>query len=472
MLACFQSEGTTPADNDFWNIKVKGRQIISLISFNTIGKMPSGPCDLFILSLARLCKTSDSVIYILVIDDASFLQICLSLDNVKQDHSSLYEYPTCQSSIFCHPYTETEIQSICDKVPCGGPAISKDACAAINCCFDGQQCYYGNAVTMQCTSDGQFVVVVAKDSTVPQLDVTSISMLGGKAAPCSPVATTDAFAIFTFPVTACGTVVKVGLYENRMSSSYEVGVGPLGSITRDSLYELLFQCRYWGTEVVSLVAEYQPIAADMPFPLVVPGPLRVELRLANGQCYTKGCDEGAAAYTSYYQDSDYPVTKWLRQPVYVEVRLLSRTDPNLVLLLDSCWATPTPDPLSLPQWSLLETGCPNPGDKYLTTLVPVDGSSGLPFPTYYKRFIVQMFAFVDPASKHHLQGQVFFHCSTAVCAPSATDSCEQRCFRKVEGGVKTISPRGSIKYLFACGEVENETANWSKEVLSGSFSHS
>ncbi|XP_048849777.1 zona pellucida sperm-binding protein 4-like isoform X1 [Brienomyrus brachyistius] len=342
-----------------------------------------------------------------------------------------------------------------EKVPCGAPAIGKDACAAINCCFDGQQCYYGNAVTVQCTRDGQFVVVVAKDSTVPQLDVTSISMLGGNAAPCSPVATTASFGIFTFPVTACGTVVKVDgdyiVYENRMSSTYEVGVGPLGSITRDSLYALLFRCRYWGTEVVSLVAEYQPVAADMPLPMVVPGPLRVELRLANGQCLTKGCDEGAVAYTSYYQDSDYPVTKWLRQPVYVEVRLLNRMDPNLVLLLDSCWATPTPDPLSLPQWSLLEAGCPNPGDKYLTTLVPVDGSSGLPFPAHYKRFIVQMFAFVDSTSKH-LQGQVFFHCSTAVCVPSATDSCEQRCFRK---GRDAVAPKDSRRtvVLVSSGEV-------------------
>ena len=27
------------------------------------------------------------------------------------------------------------------------------------------------------------------------------------------------------------------VYENRMSSTYEVAVGPLGSITRDSVYE-------------------------------------------------------------------------------------------------------------------------------------------------------------------------------------------------------------------------------------------
>uniref|UniRef100_A0A3B3SI83 Zona pellucida sperm-binding protein 4 n=1 Tax=Paramormyrops kingsleyae TaxID=1676925 RepID=A0A3B3SI83_9TELE len=272
-----------------------------------------------------------------------------------------------------------------EQVPCGDPAFGKAACEAINCCFDGQQCYYGNAVTVQCTRDGQFVLVVAKDSTVPQLDVASLSLLGGNAAPCLPVATTNAFAIYTFPVTACGTVVKLDgdyvVYENRMTSSYEVGVGPLGSITRDSLYELLFQ---------------------------------------------------SAAYTSYYQDSDYPITKVLRQPVYVEVRILNRTDPNLVLVLEDCWAAAGLDPLSLPQWSLLVDGCPYQGDKYQTTLVPVDGSSGLPFPTHYKRFIVKMFTFVDPASHPAVSLQGFIHCSVAVCRPSATDSCEQRCFRKGE----------------------------------------
>ena len=42
--------------------------------------------------------------------------------------------------------------------------------------------------------------------------------------------------------------------------------------------------------------------------------------------------------------------------------------------------------------------CPYHDDRYQTALVPVDGSSGLPFPTHYKRFIVQMFTFVDSAS--------------------------------------------------------------------------
>uniref|UniRef100_A0A8C9RH43 Zona pellucida sperm-binding protein 4 n=1 Tax=Scleropages formosus TaxID=113540 RepID=A0A8C9RH43_SCLFO len=329
-----------------------------------------------------------------------------------------------------------------EKIPCGTLDIGPSSCEAINCCFDGQQCYYGNAVTVQCTMDGQFVVVVAKESTVPQLDLASISLLEGKEAPCSPVATTDNFAIYNFPVMACGTISKVEgdylMYENMITSSYEVGIGSLGSITRDSIFELYFQCRYLAYDVPALMADVYTIAP--PPPVAAAGPLRVELRLANGQCNTKGCNKGTtevSAYSSYYQDSDYPVTKVLRQPVYVEVRILDRTDPNIVLLLENCWATSTPDPLGVPQWNLLVNGCPYQGDKYLTTLVPVDSSSGLSFPTHYKRFIFKMFTFVDPASLHHLEQKVFIHCSTAVCHPSASASCEPRCSRKGEFLVQT-----------------------------------
>ncbi len=50
--------------------------------------------------------------------------------------------------------------------------------------------------------------------------------------------------------------------------------------------------------------------------------------------------------------------------------------------------------------------CPYQDDRYLTTLVPVTGSSGLQFPTHYKRFVVKMFTFVDPASLAPLQETV------------------------------------------------------------------
>ncbi|KAF4099982.1 hypothetical protein G5714_020108 [Onychostoma macrolepis] len=269
----------------------------------------------------------------------------------------------------------------------------------MNCCFNGQQCYYGRAVTVQCIRDGQFVVVVSRDVTLPRLSLDSEDS---------------------------GYVV----YENSMTSSYEVGIGP--SVPSQ------------GTVTLTLVVEVNSVPP--PPPVAAPGPLRVELRLANGQCVTKGCAEGDEAYTSYYSDADYPVTK-VREPVYVEVRIMERTDPNIFLILGHCWATSTPSPLSLPQWDLLIDGCPYQDDRYLTTLVPVTGSSGLQFPTHYKRFVVKMFTFVDPAP---LQETIFIHCSTEVCHPSS-GSCEQSCTRKRrDTHAKTIS---SGQTVVSSGEV-------------------
>ncbi|KAL3046635.1 hypothetical protein OYC64_004592 [Pagothenia borchgrevinki] len=296
-------------------------------------------------------------------------------------------------------------------------------------------CYYGKSVTLQCTKDGQFIVAVAKDATLPNLDIETVFFLGcGET--CNPLGTNSAFAIYQFPVTACGTVMMeepgVIIYENRMSSFYEVSFGPNGAITRDSQYELLFQCRYSGTSIQALVIEVGLLPP--PPPVAAPGPLRVELVLANGECSVKGCVEEEVAYNSFYVDSDYPVTKVLRDPVYAEVHILERTDPNIILTLGKCWATSAPYPQSLPQWDLLIDGCPYHDDRYLTALVPVDASSGLMYPTHYRRFVFKMFTFVSGGGVKQqamipLNEKVYIHCEAAVCQPSVGDNCEPRCFR-------------------------------------------
>ncbi|MBN3274923.1 ZP4 protein, partial [Polyodon spathula] len=122
-----------------------------------------------------------------------------------------------------------------------------------------------------------------------------------------------------------------------------------------------------------------------------------------------------------------PLVRVLRELVYVEVRLLGRTDPNIHLVLDDCWATSTPSPLSKPQWSLLVDGCPYKEDNYLTSLIPVNASSGLINPTHYKRFQLKMFAFVNGLLKKAFKDPIFLYCSAAACSPSASDSCTVGC---------------------------------------------
>jgi len=124
-------------------------------------------------------------------------------------------------------------------------------------------------VTLQCTRNGGFVLVVARDATLPHISLDSIHLLeDDPPGHCASVGSTATFAIYQFAVSSCGTRMKVGvnggsglqgekkhdtllsvlfyflqeengfiIYENIMSSSYEVGIGPRGSISRDSYFE-------------------------------------------------------------------------------------------------------------------------------------------------------------------------------------------------------------------------------------------
>nr|XP_057932132.1 zona pellucida sperm-binding protein 4-like [Doryrhamphus excisus] len=380
-----------------------------------------------------------------------------SAHNPQSRRQQMQQSPTQKSS----PY-DPGMQS-CDvadtqRVPCGSHGISAAMCESISCCHDGRQCYFGKSVTVQCTKDGQFIVVVARDATMPNIDLGTISMLGDGQG-CTHVDFNSAFVIYQFPVTACGTVIleEAGgiIYENRMTSLYEVGVGPLGAITRDSSYDLLFQCKYTGMSVETMIVELQP--AGHPLSVAVLGPIRVELRLANGQCFSKGCIEENVAYSSFYTDGDYPVNKILRDPVYVEVHIMERTDPNLVLTLGRCWTTTSSNPHSLPQWDILIDGCPNRDDRYMTTLVPVGPDSGLVFLSHYRRFIFKMFTFVDPSSLVPQKEHVYIHCSTSVCDVAAGYSCEPMCFR-TKRDLKSIQKKKGSKVVVSSGPLVMNTS--------------
>ncbi|XP_051783393.1 zona pellucida sperm-binding protein 4-like isoform X4 [Erpetoichthys calabaricus] len=310
-----------------------------------------------------------------------------------------------------------------EKLPCGGSSsITQADCEANNCCYDlsssTSPCYYADDVTVQCTLDGQFVVVVSENVTLPPLDLGSIQLVDSSSPSCSPVTSLSSFVVYQFPVSACGSTVQLAggnvTYQNTMSAAITVSSGPEGSITRDSVYKLFFQCTYSGSQDVQVEAEVYTVAP--PLPVVEQGPFDLELVIATDP-----------TYGSYYVDADYPVTKTLRDPVAVEVHIVNRTDPNLVLTLGDCWVTPGPSASSQPQWSLLVNGCPYTGDNYLTSLLTVDSTSGVAYPSHYKRFVFEMFAFVDPVAQQALAEKIFIYCVAVACYPSATDPCTQSC---------------------------------------------
>uniref|UniRef100_A0A452J6A5 Zona pellucida sperm-binding protein 4 n=1 Tax=Gopherus agassizii TaxID=38772 RepID=A0A452J6A5_9SAUR len=295
-----------------------------------------------------------------------------------------------------------------DRQPCASPPIKTEE---QGCCYNPSDrvkpCYYGNTMTAQCTPDSQFSLAVSWAVTL------------GCGAGCVPVGQNNAFVLFWFPLSACGTTFQMagdqGVYENELMASRDVRTWSLGSITWDSTFRLHIRCSY------SISGNFLPLSVQVftlpPLSAVSqPGPLVLELRIATEQ-----------SYGSYYTDRDYPVVKVLWDPIYVEVRILQRTDPDLVLVLHHCWATSSTNPQQQPQWPILVDGCPYTGDNYRTQLVPMGAASGLPFPFHHQRFIISTFTFVASASQRALTGPVYLHCSASVCRPSRLEPCTLSC---------------------------------------------
>ncbi|XP_072256602.1 zona pellucida sperm-binding protein 4-like [Pyxicephalus adspersus] len=326
-----------------------------------------------------------------------------------------------------------------DRIPCANTSVSRELCESVGCCYayydPGSLCFYGNKLTAQCTDDNNMVVVVSKDLTLPSLILDSVSLIGVDSTSCPSlsISKTNSFVGFRFPL-ACNVVNQAPdgmIYESTLVATKVIQTWQGYSITRDSSVRITVRCTYGKTDIVPL--EIEVLTLPPPSPVSTQGPLFLEMRLA-----TDG------AYSSFFAEEDYPIVRVLREPVFVEVRILNRNDPSLVLVLDNCWATNSANPTDDPQWPILFNGCPFPGDNYLTERLAVGApSENLAFPSHYQRFMVSTFTFVSPNAQVALGGLVFFHCSASVCVPSATDSCIVNCPQRKRRMADTV-PRQSL----------------------------
>ncbi|XP_053575619.1 zona pellucida sperm-binding protein 4 [Bombina bombina] len=338
-----------------------------------------------------------------------------------------------------------------DRVSCAAPPVSRDLCEGLGCCFSptdaNMQCYYGNKVTAQCTADNQVVVAISKDAAVPPLILDSVNVISVDTATCNDLRVTksNSFAVFQFPL-FCGRAQMTDIeivYENQFEATRDVRNWQGASITRDSTMTLTVLCSYSRTSSIPLQVEV--VTLPPPSPVSTIGPLSLEMRIAQDP-----------SYAAYYAEVDYPVVKVLREPVYLEVRILRRTDPNLVLVLNDCWATQSTDASQQPQWPIIAQGCEFFGDNYLTELISTGASQSIPFPAYYQRFTISTFTFVDSGTQLPLGGLVYFHCSASVCVPSAFDSCRVTCAtrkkrtakKSVKEQLTTIVTSGPVEFPF------------------------
>uniref|UniRef100_A0A3Q4AHM8 ZP domain-containing protein n=1 Tax=Mola mola TaxID=94237 RepID=A0A3Q4AHM8_MOLML len=115
--------------------------------------------------------------------------------------------------------------------------------------------------------------------------------------------------------------------------------------------------------------------------------------------------------TRTYQEHDYPVEKYLREPLYFEV-VLESTDSHLELILENCWATLNEDRTSLPSWDII-IDCENRDDSYTTVFHPVVSDTRVMFPLHFKRFAVKMFTFTK--DEKVLKEEIYVHCDAVIC---------------------------------------------------------
>ncbi|NXH63109.1 ZP1 protein, partial [Rhabdornis inornatus] len=351
-------------------------------------------------------------------------------------------YPSAGAGM---PLTREQCQVPVGRMPCVAPE-GREGCLQAGCCYDDMDrttpCYYGNTATVQCLLEGYFILVVPRGMVAAPYNLDSVRLASSQAG-CEPLHTSEAFVMFRFPVTHCGTTVQVMedrlIYENHLISTIDVQGSPRGSITRDSVYILHARCIYNSSDLLPLGLEVAtpPTAA----PLAMPGPLGLQLRIATDE-----------SYSSYHPVGDFPLVRVLRDPIYVEVRLLQKTDPNLVLVLHHCWASPGPHATSQPQWPILVEGCPFQGDNYRTRLIPMGPASPeLPFPSHYQRFVISTFAFVEPPGMAVLEGEVYISCSASVCHLAQPEPCRPSCqlgvpsrVRRSMGDRKTGDNMGTV----------------------------
>ncbi|KAM3603292.1 uncharacterized protein V6R79_020033 [Siganus canaliculatus] len=250
----------------------------------------------------------------------------------------------------------------------------------------------------ECFPNGTMTALAVKLEVVPSLDPSQLTLRDPN---CGPSYSDDRYAYFVFTANSCGTTRKflrnMMLYENEISLPDEM---ERASKSEEPEYELKVLC-YYDINQTHAVAFHTRSRRSDPYAEDSRGELQVLMRLAQDD-----------SFSSFHNAEEYPVPKYLQQPLYFELELMSE-NAQLSLELENCWGTLDDDRTSQPRWNLIINGCVNPVDPYQVIFHPVWADARVQYPSHFKRFEVQMFAFAE--DQENLSRQLFVHCDVVVC---------------------------------------------------------
>ncbi|KYO30600.1 uromodulin [Alligator mississippiensis] len=197
----------------------------------------------------------------------------------------------------------------------------------------------------------------------------------------------------------CGTLLTKNATHATYSNTLYLADG---IIVRDNEININFYCSYPLDMKLSLETAIEPMISSINISTGGTGMFTVQMALYRDQNYTSPF-EGSKVVLS------------TDDMLYVGVMFDDGDTTQFVLLMESCYATPTKNATDLTKYFIIQDRCPNRQDS--TIAVAENGVST------QGQFSLQMFKFVG---NHNL---VYLHCQIHLCDVS-TGACKPSCSRR------------------------------------------
>ncbi|KAF1552675.1 CUB and zona pellucida-like domain-containing protein 1, partial [Eudyptes schlegeli] len=217
---------------------------------------------------------------------------------------------------------------------------------------------------------------------------------------CHPVVTNS--VIFSFPLASCGTTKKDEdqsiTYTNVISLSATGGI-----ITRQKSIQIIAKCKMENNSTVEAIYITKNNIIQNTTSV---GRYNVSISFYDSDSFSK-----PVLQSPYYVD--------LNQTLFAQVSLHS-SDPNLLVFVDTCIASPQPDFGSL-TYDLIRSGCNK--DDTVVTYPPLE---------HYGRFKFNAFRFLQSFPSVYLQ------CDILICDSNNTNSrCTKGCISRQKRAISS-----------------------------------
>ncbi|NXQ92293.1 CUZD1 protein, partial [Nyctibius grandis] len=219
---------------------------------------------------------------------------------------------------------------------------------------------------------------------------------------CSPFITDS--VIFSFPLTSCGTTKKDDgqsiTYTNIISHSANGNI-----ITREKDIQIIAKCKMENNSTLEVI--------------YITKNNIIQNTTAVGRYNVSMSFYDSDSFSTPVRQSPYYVD--LNQSLFAQVTLHS-TDPNLLVFVDTCIASPQPD-FGSPTYDLIRSGCNK--DDTVVIYPPLE---------HYGRFKFNAFRFLRSFPSVYLQ------CDILICDSNNTNSrCTQGCISRQKRAISSYT---------------------------------